>query len=90
MLFSHVSNFSICKLSLSKKKVVSKLHLWFTHPGPKFGIKKLILYLSFLISEQMLLQRQILHFHLKVKKYQCNWSCYRFEKFNKSKTQYSI
>ena len=31
---------------LIKKRI--KTTLWFTHPGPKFGIKKLILFMSFL------------------------------------------
>ena len=49
--FSHMSPISIfiCGYLLKKNKI--KTTLWFTHPGPKFGIKKLILFVSFLISE---------------------------------------
>ena len=49
--FSHMSPISIvvCGYLLKKNKI--KTTLWFTHPGPKVGIKKLILFFSFLISE---------------------------------------
>ena len=49
--FSHMSPISIvvCGYLLKKNKI--RTTLWFTHPGPKLGIKKLILFISFLISE---------------------------------------
>ena len=36
---------------LSKNKI--KTTLWFTHPSPKFGVKKIILFLSMLASESI-------------------------------------
>jgi hypothetical protein len=52
--FSHMSPISIVLgyFYLVKNKI--KITLWFTHPGPKLGIKKLILYLAFLISKNVL------------------------------------
>ena len=49
--FSHMSPISIvlCFYYLVKNKI--KTTLWFTHPGPRFGFKKLILYLSLKFSE---------------------------------------
>ncbi len=51
--FSHMSPISIVigYYLLSKNKI--KTTLWFTHPGPKFGIKKIILFLSMLASENI-------------------------------------
>jgi len=51
--FSHMSPISILVSSYFLKKNKIKSTLWFTHPGPKFGIKKLILFLSFVISENI-------------------------------------
>ena len=51
--FSHMSPISILVSSYYLKKNKIKSTLWFTHPGPKFGIKKLILFLSFIISEHI-------------------------------------
>ena len=51
--FSHMSPISVLIASyyLIKKRI--KTTLWFTHPGPKFGLKKIILFMSLLISEQV-------------------------------------
>ena len=51
--FSHMSPISIVigYYLLSKNKI--KTTLWFTHPGPKFGVKKIILFLSMLASESI-------------------------------------
>ena len=48
-----MSPISILVSSYYLKKNKIKSTLWFTHPGPKFGIKKLILFLSFVISEHI-------------------------------------
>ena len=51
--FSHMSPISVVlgKFFLVRHKI--KTTLWFTHPGPKVGLKKLILYLAFLFSENV-------------------------------------
>jgi len=49
--FSHMSPISVVIASYYLKKYNIKTTLWFTHPGPKFGIKKIILYISLLLSE---------------------------------------
>lgn len=49
--FSHMSPISIFVSSYYLFKNSIKTTLWFTHPGPKFGLKKIILFLSMLISE---------------------------------------
>lgn len=51
--FSHMSPISVVlgKFFLVRHKI--KTTLWFTHPGPKIGLKKLILYLAFLFSENV-------------------------------------
>ena len=52
--FSHMSPISIFVIALLLKNKNIKSTLWFTHPGPKFGIKKLILYMSFKFADQIL------------------------------------
>lgn len=49
--FSHMSPISVFLAWFYLYKYNIKTTLWFTHPGPKFGIKKLILYLAFCMSE---------------------------------------
>jgi glycosyltransferase involved in cell wall biosynthesis len=49
--FSHMSPISIFVSSYFLLKNNIKTTLWFTHPGPRFGLKKIILFLSMLISE---------------------------------------
>ena len=53
MIISGVSPISIVigYYLLSKNKI--KTTLWFTHPSPKFGVKKIILFLSMLASESI-------------------------------------
>ena len=43
--FSHMSPISVVLSYPYLRKSGIKTTLWFTHPGPKFGIKKLILYI---------------------------------------------
>ena len=52
--FSHMSPISIVLgyFYLIKNKI--EITLWFTHPGPKLGIKKVILYLAFLMSKNVM------------------------------------
>ncbi|RPG61818.1 MAG: glycosyltransferase [Flavobacteriaceae bacterium TMED238] len=52
--FSHMSPISIFVIALLLKSKNIKTTLWFTHPGPKFGIKKLILFISSKLSSQIL------------------------------------
>ena len=87
--FSHMSPISVVLSYLYLKKSGIKTTLWFTHPGPKFGIKKLILYLSFLISEQVVTASNT-SFPFKGKKVNVIGHAINFEKFNKSKTHYSF
>ena len=87
--FSHMSPISVVLSYLYLKKSGIKTTLWFTHPGPKFGIKKLILYLSFLISEQVVTASNS-SFPFKGKKVNVIGHAINFEKFNKSKTHYSF
>ena len=87
--FSHMSPISVVLSCLYLKKSGIKTTLWFTHPGPKFGIKKLILYLSFLISEQVVTASNT-SFPFKGKKVNVIGHAINFEKFNKSKTHLSL
>ena len=52
--FSHMSPISILIIALLLKTKNIKSTLWFTHPGPKFGLKKLILFISFKLSDKVL------------------------------------
>ncbi len=52
--FSHMSPISIFVIAFLLKKKNIESTLWFTHPGPKFGIKKLILFISFKLSDKIL------------------------------------
>ena len=83
--FSHMSPISVVLSCFYLKK--TKTTLWF-HPGPKFGIKKLILYLSFLISDQIVTASST-SFPFKEES-KCNGHAINFEKFNVSKTEYSF
>jgi glycosyltransferase involved in cell wall biosynthesis len=51
--FSHMSGISLFIVSglLNKNKIKSTL--WFTHPGPSFGLKKFILYSAYKFSENI-------------------------------------
>lgn len=51
--FSHMSPISLLLIGLLLKKKNIKSTLWFTHPGPKFGYKKIILYFSYKIVDQI-------------------------------------
>ena len=44
--FSHMSPISLFVLTRQLKRKKIETTLWFTHPGPTFGIKKLILYIT--------------------------------------------
>ena len=48
-----MSPISVVVSSILLQKNNIKTTLWFTHPGPNFGIKKLILFLSFLFAEHI-------------------------------------
>ena len=51
--FSHMSPISIFIIGFLIKKNNLRTTLWFTHPGPKFGLKKLILYSAFKLSDNI-------------------------------------
>ena len=87
--FSHMSPISVVLSYPYLRKSGIKTTLWFTHPGPKFGIKKLILYLSFLLSEQVVTASNT-SFPFKGRKVNVIGHAINFEKFNKSKTHYSF
>ena len=44
--FSHMSPISLFVLTSQLKRKKIETILWFTHPGPAFGVKKLILYIT--------------------------------------------
>ncbi len=52
--FSHMSPISVFTIAFLLKKNNIKSTLWFTHPGPKFGLKKIILYIAFKLSDKIL------------------------------------
>ena len=87
--FSHMSPISVVLSYFYLKKSGIKTTLWFTHPGPSFGIKKLILYLSFLICDQVVTASNT-SFPFKGKKVNVIGHAINFEKFNKSKNHYSF
>jgi len=52
--FSHMSPISVFIIAFLLKRNNIKSTLWFTHPGPKFGLKKIILYFTFKLSDKIL------------------------------------
>ena len=51
--FSHMSAVSLFVASRLLNKHKIKSTLWFTHPGPSFGLKKLILFLAYKLSDNI-------------------------------------
>ena len=51
--FSHMSAISIFVTSRLLKKNKIKSTLWFTHPGPSFGLKKFILFSAYKFSDNI-------------------------------------
>ena len=71
------------------KKNKIKSTLWFTHPGPKFGIKKLILFLSFIISENIV-TASTTSFPIKSKKVSVIGHAVDLVNFSNKKEEYKL
>lgn len=87
--FSHMSPISILVSSYYLKKNKIKSTLWFTHPGPKFGIKKLILFLSFIISEHIV-TASMTSFPIKSKKVNVIGHAVDLVNFSNKKEEYKL
>ncbi len=87
--FSHMSPISILVSSYYLKKNKIKTTLWFTHPGPKFGIKKLILFLSFIISEHIV-TASMTSFPIKSKKVSVIGHAVDLVNFSNKKEEYKL
>tara|TARA_B100001113_G_scaffold351273_1_gene350013 strand:+ start:850 stop:1881 length:1032 start_codon:yes stop_codon:yes gene_type:complete len=87
--FSHMSPISILVSSYYLKKNKINSTLWFTHPGPKFGIKKLILFLSFIISEHIV-TASMTSFPIKSKKVHVIGHAVDLVNFSNKKEEYKL
>ena len=87
--FSHMSPISVLVSSIFLQKYKIKTTLWFTHPGPNFGIKKLILFLSFLFAEHIVTASPS-SFPIKSKKVHVIGHAIDLVKFENNKTSYQL
>ena len=87
--FSHMSPISILVSSYYLKKNKINSTLWFTHPGPKFGYKKLILFLSFIISEHIVTASKT-SFPIKSKKVSVIGHAVDLVNFSNKKEEYKL
>tara|TARA_B100001109_G_scaffold208893_1_gene176449 strand:- start:729 stop:1763 length:1035 start_codon:yes stop_codon:yes gene_type:complete len=87
--FSHMSPISIFLSSFYLIKYKIKTTLWFTHPGPNFGIKKVILFVSMLISEYIVTASNS-SFPFKNKKVKVIGHAIDLEKFNFDRKTFEI
>jgi glycosyltransferase involved in cell wall biosynthesis len=87
--FSHMSPISIFVSSYYLLKNNIKTTLWFTHPGPRFGLKKIILFLSMLISEYIVTASPS-SFPFKNKKVKIIGHAIDLEKFNYNRETFKI
>ena len=87
--FSHMSPISIFIIALLLKSRNIKSSLWFTHPGPKFGLKKLILFISFKLSDQILTASSS-SFPFKSKKVHVIGHAVNLEKFQNKKNEFEL
>ena len=85
--FSHMSPISIFVISLLLRSKNIKSTLWFTHPGPKIGLKKLVLYISFKLSDQILTASPT-SFPFKSKKVHVIGHSVNLEKFQNKKNKF--
>ena len=68
---------------------VNRTTLWFTHPGPKFGLKKIVLFLSMLVSEHIVTASPS-SFPFKSSKVKVIGHAINLEKFNFSRETFQI
>ena len=87
--FSHMSPISILVSSYYLKKNKIKTTLWFTHPGPKFGFKKLILIFEFFISENIV-TASTTSFPIKSKKVSVIGHAIDLVNFSNKKEEYKL
>ena len=87
--FSHMSPISVVVSSILLQKNNIKTTLWFTHPGPNFGIKKLILFLSFLFAEHIV-TASTSSFPIKSKKVHVIGHAIDLVKFENNKNSYNL
>ena len=87
--FSHMSPISIFVSSFYLLKNKIKTTLWFTHPGPKFGLKKIVLFLSMLVSEHIVTASPS-SFPFKSNKVKVIGHAINLEKFNFSRETFQI
>ena len=87
--FSHMSPISILVSSYFLKKNRIKSTLWFTHPAAKFSIKKLILFLSFVISEHIV-TASVTSFPIKSKKVRVIGHAVDLVNFSHKKEEYKF
>ena len=87
--FSHMSPISVLVSSILLQKNNIKTTLWFTHPGPNFGIKKLILFLSFLFAEHIV-TASTSSFPIKSKKVHVIGHAIDLVKFENNKNSYNL
>tara|TARA_B100000614_G_C14557121_1_gene495913 strand:+ start:1468 stop:2499 length:1032 start_codon:yes stop_codon:yes gene_type:complete len=87
--FSHMSPISVVVSSILLQKNNIKTTLWFTHPGPNFGIKKLILFLSFLFAEHIV-TASTSSFPIKSKKVHVIGHAIDLVKFENNKKSYNL
>jgi glycosyltransferase involved in cell wall biosynthesis len=87
--FSHMSPISIFVVSILLKSKNIKSTLWFTHPGPKFGLKKLILYISFKLSDEILTASKT-SFPFESKKVHVIGHSVNLEKFQNKKDKFEL
>ena len=85
--FSHMSPISIFVISLLLRSKNIKSTLWFTHPGPNFGLKKLILYISLKLSDKILTASPT-SFPFKSKKVHVIGHSVNLEKFQNKKNKF--
>lgn len=87
--FSHMSPISIFVSSFHIIRYKIKTTLWFTHPGPNFGIKKIILFVSMLISEYVVTASKS-SFPFKNKKVKVIGHAIDLENFNFNRETFEI
>ena len=87
--FSHMSPISVFIIALLLKRNNIKSTLWFTHPGPKFGLKKIILYITFKLSDKIL-TASTTSFPFKSKKVHVIGHSINLEEFQNQKNVYKF
>ncbi len=87
--FSHMSPISVFIIAFLLKRRNIKSTLWFTHPGPQFGLKKIILYFAFKLSDKILTASQT-SFPFKSEKVHVIGHSINQDKFVNQKDKYEL